>query len=84
MLMYSLESPRWDDSNEYTQHTIIVRELEKNPKFSLFASWPGTMINPLWLELPMSRTIFYGPEVFEPLKFDCIHTVYTAEVVFIN
>ena len=22
--VYSLESPRWGDSNEYTQHTIIV------------------------------------------------------------
>ena len=26
-----------------------------------FASWRGVMINPQWLELPMSRTNFHGP-----------------------
>ena len=26
------------------------------------ASWPGTMINPQWLELPMSQTNFYVPK----------------------
>ena len=35
---------------------------KKIPKLSLFASWTGAMINPQWLELPMSRTIFYGPK----------------------
>ena len=35
---------------------------KKNPKLSLFASWPGTMINSQWLELPMSRTFVYGPK----------------------
>ena len=64
--MDSLELPYRGNSNEYTQHTIIVNEIKKKkkkiPKLSLFASWPGTMINPQWLELPMSRTIFYGPK----------------------
>ena len=32
------------------------------PKLSLFASRTGAMINPHWLEPPMSRTIFYGPK----------------------
>ena len=32
------------------------------PKLSLFASWAGAMINPQWLELPMSRTNFHGPK----------------------
>ena len=27
--MYSLESPHRGDSNEYTQHTIIVENIEK-------------------------------------------------------
>ena len=35
---------------------------KKKTKLSLFTSWPGTMNNPQWLELPMSRTIFYGPK----------------------
>ena len=30
------------------------------PKLSSFASWPGAMINPHRLELPMSRTNFHG------------------------
>ena len=38
-----------------------IENQEKIPKLSLFASWPGTMINPQWLKLPMSWTIFYGP-----------------------
>ena len=58
--VYSLESPHWGNSSEYTQHTVIVKEVKKIPKLSLFASWPGTMINPQWLELPMSLTFFYG------------------------
>ena len=32
------------------------------PKLSLFASCIGAMINPQWLELPMSRTNFLGPK----------------------
>ena len=60
--VYSLESPHQGNSNEYTQHTIIVKEIKNTPKLSLFASWPGTMINPQWIELSMSRTIFYGPK----------------------
>ena len=27
-----------------------------------FAAWPGAMINPQWLELPMSRINFDGPK----------------------
>ena len=32
------------------------------PKLSTFASWPGALINPHWLELPISGTDFYGPK----------------------
>ena len=31
-------------------------------ELAIFASRPGAMINPQLLELPMSRTIFYGPK----------------------
>ena len=58
--VYSLESPLRGDSNEYTQHTII-EDGNDIPKFSPYASWPGVLINPQWLELPISRTNFYGP-----------------------
>ena len=60
--VYSLESPHRGSSNEYAQFKIIVKEIKKIPKLSIFASWPGIMINPQWPELPMSRTIFYGPK----------------------
>ena len=54
---------------------LLWRKL-KIPKLSLFASWPGTMIIPQWLELPMSRTIFYGPKdvrAFEVRLYLCLH-----------
>ena len=60
--MYALESPPRGDSNKYTQHTIIVEDGKDFPKLSPFASWPGVMINPQWLELHMSRTNFHGPK----------------------
>ena len=41
---------------------LLCRKSKKNPKLSIFASWPGTMFNLQWLELPMSRTIFNGPK----------------------
>ena len=52
----------WDDSNEYTQHTIISKE-DRQDIFKLFpfASWPGAKINPERLELPLSRTNFHVP-----------------------
>ena len=57
------------------------------PKLSLFASWPGSMINPQWLELPISRTNFHGPKDIRAIKvrlynrniarcFDSYHSFY--------
>ena len=39
-------------------HNYCVENQIDFPKFSQFASWPGDMINPQWLELPISRTNF--------------------------
>ena len=42
---------------------LLCRKSKKKiPKVSPFASWLGTIINPQWLEPPMSWTIFYGPK----------------------
>ena len=41
---------------------LCVENQKDFPILSLFASWPGTMINPQWLKLPISRTNFLGPE----------------------
>ena len=49
--VHSLESPHRGDSNEYTHHTIISKEIERTSLISQFASWHGAMINPQWLEL---------------------------------
>ena len=51
------------DSNENTQHTIIVEKDRKYfPKLWPFASWTGAMISPQWLELSISRTNLHGPK----------------------
>ena len=60
--VYSLESPHRGDSNEYTIYNHCVENRKDFPKLQLFASWIGAMINPQWLELPMSRTNLHGPE----------------------
>ena len=62
--VYSLESPRRGDATEYTKHTIIVKSVDRKyfPKLSPFASWPGAMIYPQWLEQPISRTNFLSPK----------------------
>ena len=39
-----------------------VEDRKKYPHLSPFTSSPGAMINPQWLELTISRTMFYGPE----------------------
>ena len=60
--VYSLESPHQGDSYVETLHTIILLDREDILKLFIFASVPGAMINIHWLELPMSRTNFYGPK----------------------
>ena len=68
--MNSLESPQWGDSNEYTQLTFMLKKLKRYP---YYASWPGAIINPHWLELPLSRTNFHGLKGVESWKFYCLY-----------
>ena len=68
--MYSWESLHRSDSNEYTQHTIITENRAAIPKWPPFASWPGAIFNPQWLELPISRTSSMVSKMLEPLRFD--------------
>ena len=56
--VFSSELPHRGNYNEYTHHHFI-EDQKDTPKLSPFVSWPGTMINPLWLKLPMSRTNFH-------------------------
>ena len=55
---------------------LLCRKWKKIPRLSLFASSPGTMINPHWLELPMSRTVFYGPIVVRAIKVRLYQLLY--------
>ena len=47
----------------HSTYNDCLEDWKNHSKLSYVASWPGTMINPQWLELhvPMSRTIFHVP-----------------------
>ena len=67
--MFSLESPRLDDSNEYTQYTIfnikkkISLHYQKNRSYWIFFKR---------LKNEFETAVINVPSVFEPLKFYCI------------
>ena len=54
---YSLESPRWGDSNENTQHTFMFKKIEK---LSLLGRLTWRYNQPSFA--PLSRTNFHGPK----------------------
>ena len=45
----------------YWEHTTY-RHVKENQRDPYYASWPGAIINPKWLKLPLSRTKFHGPK----------------------
>ena len=79
--VFSLESPRWGDSNENSQHTFMLKKIGKN-----IPIMPPNLV--LWLtpissSYPCLEHIFVVPIVFEPLKFysSSIHVDYMCRVV---
>ena len=62
--MFSLESPRRGDSNEYTQHTIFNINKEIHPK--LCENFSKGLKN------EFETAVVNEPSGFEPLKFYCI------------
>ena len=65
--MFSLESPRRGDSNEYTQYTIFNMNRKNTlnyPRLQLWAFSKG-------LENEFETSVVNEPSVFEPLKFYC-------------
>ena len=42
--------------------THIIPPYNRKSKRSLLCLLTGTIVNPHWLELPLSRTNFYGPK----------------------
>ena len=77
--MYSLESPHRGDSNEYTQHTIIVYKIEKislNYRYLLPELVPWLTVS--GSNYPCLERISMVPKMFEPLRFDCMYyTIYS-------
>ena len=70
--VYSLESPHRGDSNEYTQHTIIVLKIE-NISLNYRSLFPELVP---WLNLsnsnyPCLERISMAQKMFELLRFDC-------------
>ena len=63
--VYSLESPRWGDSNQNTRHTLILKEIGKIFLLCLL-TWRCNQPSRA-RTTPVSKV----PKVFEPLKFDC-------------
>ena len=67
--VFSIESPHWGDSNQYTQYTIfnIKKKITLNyPKFAAI----GFCFQGLRNEF--ETAVVNKPSVFEPLKFNCI------------
>ena len=46
----------------HSAYNYCVENGKDFTKILLFAFWPGAMINPQWLELPISRTNFHSPK----------------------
>ena len=70
--LFSLESPRWGDSNENTQKTFMLKYRED------ISIMPPHLA--LWLTLissnyPWLEHIFIVLKVFEPLKFYCSYKI---------
>ena len=77
--VYSLESSHRGDSNEYTQHTIILLKIENtsiNYRHLLpdLAPW----LNLIGSNYPSLEQISMVPKMFEPLKFDCNSLAHTV------
>ena len=68
--VFSLESPRRGDSNEYTQYTIFNINGKNHPKSSQRCSY-GIFSNELKNEF--ETAMLNESSVFEPLKFYCMY-----------
>ena len=79
--VFSLESPHWGDSNEYTQYTISQYKKENYPKLSQICNYG------VWSKGPkneLETAVVNEPSVFEPLKFYCITQQLAAMVYCFN
>ena len=50
------------------QTTYFNFEANRKVDQTYYASWPGSIINPQWLKLPLSRTNFHSPKGVRAIK----------------
>ena len=65
--VFSLDSPRWGDSNKYTQYTFMLKKI-KNAFSLCLLTWRYDS-HSLAQTTPVSEHIFMVPRVSELLKF---------------
>ena len=70
--VFSLILPRRADFNENTQHTFLLKKIEKISRFCLnLALWSRLISS----NYPCPEHIFMVPKGFEPFKFYCLYIV---------
>ena len=62
--VYSLESPKWGDSNENTQHTFMLMKIENISLLCFLALW----LTYIGSNYPCLEHILMVQKLFEPLK----------------
>ena len=73
--VYALESPHRGNSNEYTQHTIILLKLENiSNSYRHLLPDLASLLNLNGSNYASLKKISMVPNLFEPLKFDCNYT----------
>ena len=67
MYVVCIKKNRLDEAIQISTHNILLF-WSKLKRWPYNASWPGSIFNPQWLELPPSRTNFHSPIVVQPIK----------------
>ena len=58
---------------------LLCRKSKRFPKIITVCFLTGAMVNPQWLELPISRTNFHGPKDVRAIEVR-LYIVYDKEV----
>ena len=72
--MFSLESPHWGDSNEYTQYTIFnMKKKKKKEYYPNYPKSPATGFFTKGLKNKLEPALVNESSGFGPLKFYCTY-----------
>ena len=81
--VYSLESPRWGDSNENTQDTFMLKKIKKKISLLCHLTWRYDQ-HSIARNNPCLEHIFMVPKVLEPLKSTVLSTYWLARLHLIR